>query len=94
MLSNGPGLCLGLGVWLLDCPSVSSDTAKLPRIEEAGRTVPEDGRLVLSVSSIRVQSSLRLKARALWLRSFEKLSTQDKCKEKVSRKKKSDILIL
>lgn len=93
MLSNGPGLCLELGVWLLDCLSVSSDTAKLPRIEEAGRTVLEDERLVLSVSSIRVQSSLRLKARALWLRSFEKLSTQDKCKEKVSRKK-SDILIL
>lgn len=45
MLSSGPGFCLGLGVWLLDCPPVSHATAKLPRIKEIGGTVTEDGHL-------------------------------------------------
>lgn len=73
MLSSGPGFCLGLGVWLQDCPPVSHATAKLPRIKEIGGTVTEDGHL--------------------WLRSFEKLPPQDRCKEKVPRKK-NDVLIL
>lgn len=88
--------CLGLGlghrVWLLDCPSISQGTANPPRIKEIGRTVTEDGHLVLFVSYIRVQSPLQLKAKALWLRSFEKLPAQDRCKEKVPEKWHFDLI--
>lgn len=42
-------------------------------------------RMVLFISHLRAQSTLQLKARTLWSRNFEKLSTQDRCKEKVPR---------
>lgn len=43
-------------------------------------------RMVLFISRLRAQSTLQLKARTLWSRNFEKLPTQDRCKEKVPRK--------